>query len=228
MEFVEEQQPAAVHAVAARIGQELRAGQRVLWLVSGGSNVAAEVAVMSELRQQAAERLPGLAILPMDERYGAPGHEHSNTQALRAAGFDPGTAVWIDILAHNVPLDQTVDFYNDLAVTLLGSAGAVIGQFGLGSDGHIAGLLPHSPAPAAGEMMVTGYEWSDYTRLSLTPGALRRATVAYVLAYGSAKQSALTRLRQRAEPPSDLPAVVLYDIPEVHIYTDNKLSEEKT
>src|SRR5262249_33142858 len=103
MEFVEEQQSAAVRAIATRIGDELRSGQRVLWLVSGGCIVAAEVAITNLVRELAPARLSGLAILPMDERYGALGHEHSNTQALRSAGFDPGSAVWVDVLIHSVP-----------------------------------------------------------------------------------------------------------------------------
>lgn len=226
MEFVEEQQPAAIRTVATRISDELHRGQRVLWLVSGGSNVAAEVAIMDLVRELAAERLPGLAILPMDERYGALDHEHSNSHALRAAGFNPEPAVWVDVLVHNVGFEQTVGFYNEIASTLLASAGVVIGQFGLGSDGHVAGILPHSPSVDADEVTVAGYEWSDYPRMTLTPAALRQSGVAFVLAYGSVKQRAIERLQRRAEPLDDLPADLLYDIPEVYIYTDTEVNKE--
>ncbi len=226
MQFVEEQQQAAERAIAARISDELHAGHRVLWLVSGGSNVAAEVAIMDQLQGTAVERLPGLAILPMDERYGAAGHEHSNTQALRAAGFNPGAAVWLDVLTHNLSLERTVGFFDEIASTLLANASVVVGQFGLGSDGHIAGVLPHSPSVDADEVSVAGYEWSDYSRLTLTPTALRQITIGYVLAYGSVKQRALERLQRREESLADLPAGLLYEIPEVHIYTDNEVSKE--
>jgi 6-phosphogluconolactonase/glucosamine-6-phosphate isomerase/deaminase len=226
MEFVKEQQAAAAQAIAARITTELRHGQRVLWLVSGGSNVEAEVAIMDAVRQAAADRLPGLAILPMDERYGPLGHEHSNSQALRAAGFDPGAAVWMDVLVHNVEFEPTVSFYNEVASTLLANAGVVIGQFGIGADGHVAGILPHSPSVDADEVIVAGYDWSDYPRLTLTPTALQRLDVGYVLAYGSVKQRALDRLQTRSEPLDALPATLLYDIPEVYIYTDAEVGKE--
>jgi 6-phosphogluconolactonase/glucosamine-6-phosphate isomerase/deaminase len=226
MQFVEEQQPAAEHAIADRIVRALRDGQRVLWLVSGGSNIAAEVAVMEQIREEAPARLPGLAILPMDERFGPSGHPHSNTQGLKQAGFEPGAAVWVDVLVHNVTFEQTVIFYNEVAGTLLQNAGIVVGQFGLGADGHVAGILPHSPSVDADEVMVAGYEWSDFPRLTLTPTALKQVSSGFVLAYGSVKQRALERLQKHNEELDDLPAVLLYDIPEVRVYLDTEVTKE--
>jgi phosphoheptose isomerase len=73
MKFLREDHDSAVRAIAARISSELQTGKRVLWLTSGGSNVAAEVRIMQLVREHAAHKLDGLAILPMDERYGKPG-----------------------------------------------------------------------------------------------------------------------------------------------------------
>lgn len=226
MQFLRENQGKAVRKIAGRICQELEAGKRVLWLTSGGSNTAVEVEVMALVREHAEDKLGGLAIMPMDERYGAPGHTNSNTQQLRDAGFDPGVATWVDVLVHNVPFDQTIDFYNDVAATALASASVIVGQFGLGSDGHTAGILPGSPAATADEVTVAGYEWSDYTRLTLTPTALKRVTVAYVPAYGDNKKVALERLQKNQESLSHLPAALLYQIPEVYVYNDQIENEE--
>jgi len=221
MQFLRENQPAAVQAIAKRICDELFAGKRVLWLVSGGSNVAAEVSVMNLLHTHCADKLEGLAVLPMDERYGKPGHAHSNTQALRDAGFDAGTATWVDVLMHDVSFEQTISFYTDVAATAFANAGVIIGQFGLGTDGHTAGVLPGSPAASADEATVSGYEWEDYQRLTLSPAALRNVHAAYVLAYGAGKKVALERLQKNAETLSHLPASLLYEIPEVSIYNDD-------
>jgi 6-phosphogluconolactonase/glucosamine-6-phosphate isomerase/deaminase len=220
MQFLREDQKAAVRTIAARICDELFAGKRVLWLTSGGSNVNAEVIIMQALRTHCADKLDGLAILPMDERYGAPGHENSNTEALRHAGFDPGAATWVDVLMHDVSFEQTVSFYNEIAATALSKAGVVIGQFGLGSDAHVAGVLPGSPAVNADETTVAGYEWEDYVRMTLTPTALKQVDTAYVLAYGEGKKDALERLRANIESLSELPAKLLYDIPEIYVYND--------
>lgn len=180
---------------------------------------------MQALRTHCADKLDGLAILPMDERYGAPGHENSNTEALRHAGFDPGAATWVDVLMHDVSFEQTVSFYNEVAATALSNAGIVIGQFGLGNDAHTAGILPGSPAVTATDTTVAGYEWEDYTRMTLTRTALKQVHVAYMLAYGEGKKDALERLHKNTETISELPAKLLYDIPEIHVYNDAIKSE---
>jgi 6-phosphogluconolactonase/glucosamine-6-phosphate isomerase/deaminase len=226
MQFLRGNQAVATDAIATRISTELSAGKRVLWLVSGGSNIAIEVAVMTRVREQVNDRLSGLAIMPMDERYGKPGHSDSNSEALRQAGFEPGTATWVDILTHNVSFDQTIDFFNDVAATALANASVVIGQFGMGADGHIAGILPGSPAAVADEATVAGYEWSDYTRLTLTPRALLQVNTAYVPAFGDGKQAALVRLQEHTELLATLPAVLLYQIPDTYVYNDYITTEE--
>jgi 6-phosphogluconolactonase/glucosamine-6-phosphate isomerase/deaminase len=192
----------------------------VRWQTSGGSNINAEVDIMHLLRDHCADKLQGLAILPMDERYGKPGHDDSNTQALRHAGFDPGEATWVDVLMHDVPFDQTVSFYNDVASAALANAGVIVGQFGMGDNGHVAGVQPDSPAAEADEATVAGYDWSDYRRLTLTPAALKQVDVGYMLAYGGGKKDALQRMQQNKETLHKLPAILLYEIPEVYVYND--------
>jgi 6-phosphogluconolactonase/glucosamine-6-phosphate isomerase/deaminase len=226
MKFLREPSGAAVQTIAERIASELAIGRRVLWLVSGGSNVALEVQIMQQLRASSADKLDHLAVLPMDERYGPQGHSDSNTQQLREAGFDPGKATWIDVLLHDTSFDQTVDFYNELAARALASASSVIGQFGLGNDGHTAGILPGSPAADADNATVAGYEWDDYTRMTLTPRALLNTTVGFVPAYGESKKTALQRLQKNKATLSGLPAKLLYDIPEAYVYNDHIESED--
>ncbi|HSX06982.1 MAG TPA: 6-phosphogluconolactonase [Candidatus Saccharimonadia bacterium] len=220
MQVLREKQDKAIHAIATRICKDLLAGKRVLWLVSGGSNVNAEVGIMQLVSKRAGSMLKGLAILPMDERYGLKGHKDSNSEQLRAAGFDPGEATWVDVLIHDLSFEQTVSFYGEVASTALSNATSIIGQFGLGSDAHTAGILPGSPATEATEAAVIGYEWSDYERMTLTPAALAKVQVGYVLAYGKGKEKALSRLQKNTEPAAKLPAKILYDIPEVYVYND--------
>ena len=226
MEFVEGTQADAIDAVSARIISGLGDGKRVLWLISGGSNILLEVEIMAAVRESGAD-LAGLAVMPMDERYGEAGHKDSNIQQLRDAGFESGEATLVDILIHNVPFDQTVSFYNDIASTAFASAGVVIGQFGLGADGHVAGILPDSPATSAEPVVVIGYEWSDYIRLTLSAEMLKQIAVAFVPAFGAGKADALARLREDKEKFEKLPAKLLYDLPEVHVYTDHLKQEEQ-
>jgi 6-phosphogluconolactonase/glucosamine-6-phosphate isomerase/deaminase len=94
----------------------------------------------------------------------------------------------------------------------------VIGLFGIGSDGHTAGILPNSPAVTAAAE-VAFYQASDYPRITISPVFFSKIHTAIVYAMGSAKLQALENLKQ------DLPAVLepaqlLKQIPDTWIYTD--------
>lgn len=225
MKFIAENREAAERAIAQQIMQQLRADKRVVWLVSGGSNVALEVNVMSSLRDKAADKLQNLVVAPMDERYGDPGHENSNSECMRKSGFLPGAAKWIDVLAHNVSFAETIAYYDAVVSEAIALAHVVIGQFGLGTDGHVAGILPGSPACEEDYATVIGYEWDDYIRLTLSPRALSEIHIAYVPAYGESKAAALRRLELGVEPIEELPARLLYEISEVYVYNDSITSE---
>lgn len=225
MKFLRDGQGAAEQHIAKAICDGLQAGKRVVWLVSGGSNIAVQNAVMDLLQDHASRQLDNLTILPIDERYGKPDHQDSNIQQLREAGLKAEPAVLIDVLAHDLPFDQTVDFYNEATAAALASADIVIGQLGLGADGHIAGIKPDSPATKVDNSTVAGYNWSDYQRMTLMPAALRQITIAFLVAYGADKQQKLKELQTRALPFSKLPAVLLYDLPEVYVYNDQIESE---
>jgi 6-phosphogluconolactonase/glucosamine-6-phosphate isomerase/deaminase len=225
MKFIAKEPSAAELAIAERIAAELKADKQVVWLTSGGSNVELEVHIMDNLRENAATMLQNLTILPIDERYGDPGHENSNAELMRRSGFLAGNANWIDILAHDVSFAETIEYYDDVVSEAIALAHVVVGQFGLGVDGHVAGILPGSPACDEDYATVVGYEWSDYVRLTLSPHALSQINVAYVPAYGSSKGDALRRLQLNEETVVDLPARLLYEIPEVYVYNDSITSE---
>lgn len=226
MKFLREDTEAATHAIAQSICDGLYAGKQVLWLVSGGSNLAVEKDVMDIIRNHAGEKLADLVVLPIDERYGPAGHKDSNVQALRDAGFDPGAATLVDVLMHNTPFDQTVSFYNEAAATALSNASVIVGQFGMGSDGHIAGIKPESPATEPDESTVAGYEWDDYVRMTLMPAALRQTTTSFLVAYGADKKKPLVQLQKNAVSFRMLPAVLLYELPDVYVYNDQIGSED--
>jgi len=226
MKFLREDQTTAVRVIAERIGAALETNQKVLWLTSGGSNNGAQVETMRILRAQHEYELANLTILPIDERYGMSGHADSNAQTLREAGFDPGAATWVDVLVRNLPFAETVDHYSDVAATAFAEAQFVIGQFGMGPDAHIAGLLPYSPAITDDSATVVGYSWTDYIRMTLSASMLKQINTSYVLAYGDSKKEALERLRQNSETFAALPAKLLYDLSDVYVYNDQLESEE--
>lgn len=209
-----------VPIIANTINKALQNGQTVLWLVCGGSNIQTQVAVMRQLCVEKPELLTQLTILPMDERYGEPGHTDSNYRQMKEAGFRPGAARWHDVLADNLPLTETVQRYRELVEESFASSQYVVGTFGLGADGHTAGVLPNSPAVTDTEATVVGYEAPGFTRMTIAPSWLVRCDVAYVLAYGEAKVEALKNLQARTRSLENMPAVLHYDIADATVYND--------
>ncbi len=225
MNFVNEKSGNAVKRISQDIIALLRDDKRVLWLVSGGSAVLPQVEIMKYIISGAEGKLEQLVVLPVDERYGPTGHDTSNSEQMRRAGFSPSKTVWHDVLANNVSFGGTIVFYGSMVQTAFDNADVVVATLGLGADAHTAGILPNSPAVEDNESPVVGYEWTDFRRMTVGLTQLRKINIAYVLAYGDNKEEALQRLQKNTEPLSALPAKVLYDIPDVTIYNDFISSE---
>lgn len=207
----------AARVVTARLEKELGAKRRVLWLLSGGSNISLEVATMATLPLALQAHL---TVSLCDERYGPYGHKDSNLQQLWDAGLPKGPAQIIPVLTpQNLSMEETAAQYAGHIHDALKTADCIILQLGMGTDGHIAGILPDSPAvKAAG--IVTSYTTEQYQRITLTFEALRQATTAYVLAFGADKQEQLTLLQDEDIAISKQPAQILKQIPESYVYND--------
>ncbi|MBC7707734.1 6-phosphogluconolactonase, partial [Polaromonas sp.] len=111
------------------------------------------------------------------------------------------------------------DNYELSALQAFTDADIIIGQFGIGSDGHIAGILPASPAVTS-LAFVAAYTHPPYERLTLTGHALRRVTAAYVLAFGADKQVALNALETKSLTYSEQPSQILKELPEAYVFSD--------
>ena len=88
----------------------------------------------------------------------------------------------------------------------------------MGDDGHVAGVLPDSPACQADEYVV-GYDSPPYQRITLSLSALRQMNEAALVTYGQTKWHQLARLNTQQEL-SIQPVQIIKDIADVTIYTD--------
>lgn len=199
-----------------RLVRELGAGRRVLWLVSGGSNIPASVQVMDNISADLSQRL---SVTLADERYGEPDHPDSNWAQLMQAGFDGKQATLLPVLQRGRDFAATITSYNRLVEQAFQGNDVVIAQLGIGPDGHLAGILPKSPAAMEETALVAGYEAAPLRRLTLTFPALRQVAAAYAFAFGEPKRQALTAL-QAAADPVEQPAQILRDLGEAYIYND--------
>jgi 6-phosphogluconolactonase len=205
--------------LAERIRKELVFGKKVLWLIPGGSNIPLSVRAMRSLRSALSPAyLSKLAVTLTDERYGPVDHADSNWKQLVDAGFDSSGLVVRPVLM-GYPLEETVRRYGDNARELFAWADLVIGQFGIGADGHIAGCLPGSPAIESADTAVS-YSAPSFTRITLSLAAIRKVSVAYAFVFGDSKQRAIDDLRNKDLPLSEEPAQILKSIPEAYLYSD--------
>lgn len=197
--------------------EKLTSHQRVTWLVPGGSNIALSVEIMKAVPK---ELRSYLTILQTDERFGIYDHPDSNWRQLREAGFDAtGASVETILQESNLSLEDTVRRYGKVIETVFSASDDVIGQFGIGADGHIAGALPGSPAINSADAVV-GYETADFTRVTLTMKSLRRMNTAYVFAFGDSKRETLDTLAQTDVALEEQPAQVIKQLPEAYVYSD--------
>lgn len=208
----------AVEELAAKLASSLIQG-RVLWLVCGGSNIPLSVAAMNILRARVGtEELENLTIALTDERYGPVGHADSNWQQLQNAEFNFEGVQSIPILI-GAPLDETVATYALRLEEAFDTHPMVVAQFGIGSDGHIAGILPHSPA-ATDARPVCAYDAPPYTRITLTFRAFEYIMIGYAFVFGDAKYEAVQRLVNETLPLTHMPSQVLKQLPEAYLYSD--------
>lgn len=208
--------------LVSRLKAELEAQKNVLWLVPGGSNISLSVEVMKQLPEALTKNL---SVYLTDERYGEINHPDSNSRQLTEAGFDHKLARVVWMLSDDLTLEETSDQYALSISAAFEAADVVVAQMGMGADGHICGILPDSPAVES-EKLVVGYVTDEFTRITLTPKALKQyVSVAYVFAFGDSKSEALSNLLGD-KPLDEQPAQILKKIPEAYVYNDQVEGEK--
>lgn len=200
-----------------RLVRELAAGKRVLWLVSGGSNIPVSVQIMDNISSELSRNL---SVMLADERYGEIGHPESNWAQLLQAGFEAKQATSLPILKAGLDFEQTTVNYNKLAGQAFAGNDATIAQLGIGEDGHIAGILPGSAASLETKDLVAGYESLPLSRMTLTFTGLKKISAAYVFAFGNNKHQALETLQSQDLPLGEQPSQILKKLPEAYLYSD--------
>jgi 6-phosphogluconolactonase/glucosamine-6-phosphate isomerase/deaminase len=215
MQFIRAEAVRGTEKLTSQLSQLLDK-KPVLWLASGGSNVPIATAVIASLAEGLTERL---TIMLIDERFGPAGHDNSNADQLHRAGFNPKRANFITILSDQTWPD-TVTQYNKIVQQQFNQHSLIIGQFGIGADGHTAGILPHSPAASVTDQLVTGYQGPDYQRITLTFPALRQIQTAYVFAYGANKLATLQQLKDQNLDLGTQPAQIFKVLTQAYIYND--------
>lgn len=212
-------------SLARRIVPRLRANEPVLFIASGGSTAPVAAGVCADIAREFRDRAQALKLLMSvtlaDERYGAEGHPDSNWRRLLENGLDPGPFASFPIIRSTAASADGADSDARAFGGMLADAAArrdqgalyVVGLFGVGEDGHTAGILPGSPAaaiPADGHDYAIAYRSAIFYRITMTPAFFGHVDFAAALAAGPEKRAVIESLRSdgsAAEQPARLIAL---------------------
>lgn len=220
-------EPAADYITKALL-KRLNDNQKVLWIVTGGSNIKIATKVANNLAASGC-RLKRLSITLSDERFGPINHADSNWQQLHEAGFIAKGAKLVPILSGSDLAKTANDFSNQLA-DMFSSCDYSIGIFGMGPDGHVAGILPGSPAINTSKL-AAGYKDSELPaqspegvkrgvdRITMAPAAIAKLDEAVLCALGKSKHLLIDKLKNNLSLNQN-PAQALKKAGKLIVYSD--------
>lgn len=206
-----------------QLSDYLKVGQTLL-VVSGGS-IAREVLPILLEGFPSIEKIDKLTVVLADERYGFPFHKDSNMLLLREIGFldklnQLKATVEMPLNTTKVDLNSAAQNYHQTIQELFNLCQSrTLGLFGIGTDGHTAGIKPDQIIPT--DKYVVGYRADDFVRITLTPKALKQIKTAVIYAVGRDKKDVLHKLlKQPSQTLLKFPASIWQEHPNCHLFTD--------
>ncbi len=163
---------------------------RTLLLVSGGSSAKVGIKVLQLLP---INLLNSMSITLTDERFVPFESPDSNWNLLLELGLNDIDAKKIAILNPDSNDRNKVSADYCFALTKeLSDVQNVVAVFGIGTDNHIAGILPNSAASNTLDTLVTDYSTDNFERITITPAFFEKIDYAFIYAEGAAKQPAVS------------------------------------
>ncbi|MDB5161243.1 MAG: hypothetical protein JWO96_623 [Candidatus Saccharibacteria bacterium] len=208
----------AAEYIAARVGEQASKGSKVLFLLPGGS--AADLAVKAAMLL--IDSKANVCFTLTDERYGPPGHPDSNWAALLQAGLKLEGAQYYEVL-RGLSFDATTQAFDEFLAKSVDEFDFITGVFGMGADGHTAGILPGSPAVQSPDY-AANYTAADYPRITTTPKFLSKLDAAFLYASGQNKHQMLDTLEQDTDVDVQ-PAQILKRAHSLTVFNDYKGEE---
>ncbi len=203
-----------VDVVANSINEKLEKKQNVLWFVSGGSAVTPEVLIAKKINTKNRDKL---VVTLIDERYGQVDHFDSNWLKLKDSGFKVEGAKIIPFLSGK-DIETTTRDIGDILKNEIEKADYKIGIFGIGIDGHTAGVLPRTKSIDS-DSLICSYNTEQYNRITITPKLIKTLDEAIVYTMGESKWPIIEKLKEDISI-EEMPAQILKKVPLLTIFTD--------
>jgi 6-phosphogluconolactonase/glucosamine-6-phosphate isomerase/deaminase len=206
-----------VNYVTKVLSERLQSGGSVLWLVPGGSAMRVAAKVLARLEDEDTSKL---CITLTDERYGRPGHSDENWNQLQQLGFAVNSINAYRVLRGEDADTTAADFSHKLG-ELFATYDYKLGLFGIGADGHTAGIKPLSPAVDSSELAVY-FVGEDHERITMTARAIRHLDEVVAYVHGDEKQTTLREMLQHERSLSEQPAQILKSVAKATVFCDLK------
>jgi 6-phosphogluconolactonase len=204
--------------LAKEISFHLNKGEKVLWLIAGGSVVNVAATVSEKLKSATLENL---TVTLTDERYVPLGDSDSNWRQLVDAGFKLQDANLVQVL-NNEALDQTTKEFDSNLRRAFAQADYKIALFGMGEDGHIAALFPGSAQLNENNKYAVNLNNSPKPpkeRITMTFEAIKNLSEAIIFTKGSNKLPAIEKLKQNLNI-NEQPAQFLKNLSKLTLFND--------
>lgn len=203
-----------VSYLAETLNKHLNKGEKVLWLVPGGSLIAVAVEVAGLISTN--PNLANLSVTLTDERYGEPGHSNENWQQLMDAGFSlPKSSIYRVLSGEGGP--EIAASYSKMLESGLAEADYSIGLFGVGTDSHIAGIKPGSESVEASAPAIY-YQGEDFERVTISFDTMRKLNEVVVAAKDEAKLPVVDRIVNEEVSLRESPAHILRQLDNVSLF----------
>jgi len=201
--------------IYSSINKQLTLGKKVLWFICGGSSIDIEVLIANKLKDIPKDRL---TITLTDERYGDIDHIDSNLSQLYKKGFHIDGAKIIPFL-NGKDIESTTKDIIKILKKEIDISDYKIGLFGVGVDGHTAGILPYSKALYSNDL-ISYYNTPLYKRITITEKVIEKLDEGFVYALGELKIPVIEELKENNISTEVQPSQILKKIPILTIFTD--------
>lgn len=212
----------------ARLATQERSGFHVA--LSGGSTPKGlyERLATPSLRRQV--DWPRVHIYFGDERGVPPDHADSNYRMAKEALLQhvaiPPTQIH-RLMAESDDLEATADGYSQLLAAQLPPGAAGVGRFdlvmlGMGPDGHVASLFPHTPVLSERRRLVAAVHVTqlDTWRLTITLPVINNARYTMLLVSGKNKASIMSEIMSDYHGHPRYPVEMIEPVDRLEWYVD--------
>ena len=158
-----------------------------------------------------------------DERYGTLDHIDSNWNQLIQKGFNLPQAKLIPILTGD-DFEMTIEKFNKNLACEFNVSDYTIGLFGVGKDGHTAGIIPNNSAVTSKEL-ACGHHTETFSRITITPKIIKEFNEAVVFMQGKEKWDVVENFNKNIDI-MEMPAQILKKVPLLTIFTDYSGSQD--